>query len=148
MSAAASKDTGLHYALVGTASGTVRRIGVTFGILPRGVAVAAVALGLGSCLSCAFASDDLAARLTPFATAQVHQNLHQGFGVVTDINDETGSLTVNHEDIPGLMPKMEMLFRVDPPSLSKGVRPGDRIQFLVEAKTFKIRELKVVEQAK
>jgi hypothetical protein len=43
---------------------------------------------------------------------------------------------------------MEMLFRVDPPSLSKGVRPGDRIQFLVEAKTFKIRELKVVEQAK
>lgn len=119
-----------------------------FGILPKCVAIAAAALGLASCLSCAFASDDRAGRLPSFVTAQVNQNLHQGVGVVTDINDETGSLTVNHEDIPGLMPKMEMLFRVDPPNLSKGVRPGDRIEFLVEAKTFKIRELKVVEQAK
>ena len=124
---------------------------MSFGVLPRGFAVA-TALGLGSCVGGAFASDDLAAagrpRVAPLIMAQVQQSLHRGVGVVTDVNHETGSLTVNHEDIPGLMPKMEMLFRVDPPDLSKGVRPGDKIEFSVEAKTYKIRELKVVEQAK
>jgi Cu/Ag efflux protein CusF len=100
----------------------------------------------------ASASDDIAAagrpRATPFVMAQVQQSLYRGVGVVTDVNHETGSLTVNHEDIPGLMPKMEMLFRVEPRNLSEGVRPGDKIEFSVEAKTYKIRELKVVEQAR
>ena len=112
----------------------------------------ATALGLGSCVSGALASDDLAAagqlRTAPLVMAQVQQSLYRGVGVVTDVNQETGSLTVNHEDIPGLMPKMEMLFRVEPRDLSEGVRPGDKIEFSVEAKTYKIRELKVVEQAK
>jgi Cu/Ag efflux protein CusF len=129
----------------------VRRICVTVRILPRGFVVA-TALGLGSCVSGALASDDLAAagqlRTAPLVMAQVQHSLYRGVGVVTDVNQETGSLTVNHEDIPGLMPKMEMLFRVEPRDLSEGVRPGDRIEFSVEAKTYKIRELKVVEQAK
>jgi Cu/Ag efflux protein CusF len=129
----------------------VRRICVTVRILPRSFVVA-TALGLGSCVSGALASDDLAAagqlRTAPLVMAQVQRSLYRGVGVVTDVNQETGSLTVNHEDIPGLMPKMEMLFRVEPRDLSEGVRPGDKIEFLVEAKTYKIRELKVVEQAK
>jgi Cu/Ag efflux protein CusF len=124
---------------------------VTVRILPRGFVVA-TAMGLGSCVSGALASDDLAAagqlRTAPLVMAQVQQSLYRGVGVVTDVNQETGSLTVNHEDIPGLMPRMEMLFRVEPRHLSEGVRPGDRIEFSVEAKTYKIRELKVVEQAK
>ena len=124
---------------------------MTVRILPRGFVVA-TALGLGSCVSGALASDDLAAagqlRTAPLVMAQVQQSLYRGVGVVTDVNQETGSLTVNHEDIPGLMPKMEMLFRVEPRHLSEGVRPGDKIEFSVEAKTYKIRELKVVEQAK
>ena len=124
---------------------------MTVRILSRGFVVV-TALGLGSCVSGALASDDLAAagqlRTAPLVMAQVQQSLHRGVGVVTDVNQETGSLTVNHEDIPGLMPKMEMLFRVEPRHLSEGVRPGDKIEFSVEAKTYKIRELKVVEQAK
>ena len=124
---------------------------MTVRILPRGFVVV-TALGLGSCVSGALASNDLAAagqlRTAPLVIAQVQQSLYRGVGVVTDVNQETGSLTVNHEDIPGLMPKMEMLFRVEPRDLSEGVRPGDKIEFSVEAKTYKIRELKVVEQAK
>ena len=124
---------------------------MTLGTLPRGFAIAS-ALGFGSCVGVAFASDDLAAagrsRAAPLVMAQAQQSLYRGLGVVTDVNPQTGSLTVNHEDIPGLMPKMEMLFRVEPRNLSEGVRPGDKIEFLVEAKTYKIRELKVVEQAK
>lgn len=114
--------------------------------LLRGFPIAAT-LWLGSCWGAAFASDDTTTG-RPLVTAQAQQSLYRGTGVVTDINDATGSLTVNHEDIPGLMPKMEMLFRVEPQNLSKGVRPGDRIEFSVEAKTYKIRELKVVAPAK
>lgn len=113
-------------------------------LLLRGIATA---LAIGACMSGAFALDDAAAGRR-LVTAQAQQNLYRGTGVVTDINDETGSLTVNHEDIPGLMPKMEMLFRVETKNLSKGVRPGDRIEFSVEAKTYTIRELNVVEPAK
>ena len=71
-----------------------------------------------------------------------------GIGVVTDIDRETGALTVNHQEIKGLMPAMEMLFNVDPRSLSDGVKPGDRIEFSVEDKTYTIRDLKVVERAR
>jgi Cu/Ag efflux protein CusF len=72
----------------------------------------------------------------------------RGSGVVTAIDPETGSLTINHREIKGLMPAMEMLFSVDPRSLSDGVNPGDRIEFSVEDKTYTIRDLKVVEHAK
>jgi hypothetical protein len=41
-----------------------------------------------------------------------------------------------------------MLFNVNPRSLSDGVRPGDRIEFSVEDKTYTIRDIEVVEHAK
>jgi Cu/Ag efflux protein CusF len=52
--------------------------------------------------------------------------------------------TINHEPIEGLMPAMEMMFSVTPRALSKGVRPGDKIEFSVEGKTYTIVDLKVV----
>jgi Cu/Ag efflux protein CusF len=64
-------------------------------------------------------------------------------GVVT-ATDPDGSLTVNHQPIEGLMPAMEMMFPVKPPTLSNGVRPGDEIAFDVEGKTYAIVGLKVV----
>jgi len=74
--------------------------------------------------------------------------LFRGIGVVTDIHPATGSLTVNHEEIPGLMPPMEMLFRVNPRTLSDGVRPGDKVESSVEGKTYTIPDIRVVEHAK
>ena len=74
--------------------------------------------------------------------------LFRGIGVVTAIDPDTGSLTVNHQEIVGLMPPMEMLFHVDPRSLSDGVKPGDKIEFGVEGKTYKIRDIKVIEHTK
>jgi Cu/Ag efflux protein CusF len=65
-----------------------------------------------------------------------------GVGVVTAI-EPAGSLTINHEAIQGLMPAMEMMFPVNPRTLSDGVRPGDEIEFSVEGKTFTILALKV-----
>jgi Cu/Ag efflux protein CusF len=73
-------------------------------------------------------------------------DLFRGIGVVTDIHPATGSLTINHEEIPGLMPAMEMMLRVDPRTLSDGVRAGDKVEFWVEGKTFAIRDIRVIER--
>jgi Cu/Ag efflux protein CusF len=71
------------------------------------------------------------------------QKVFHGVGVVT-ATEPAGTLTVNHQPIEGLMPAMEMAFKVNPASLAKGVRPGDRIDFSVDGKTYTIVGLKVV----
>ena len=73
--------------------------------------------------------------------------LFQGVGFGTAINPATGSLTINHEEIVGLMPPMEMVFQVEPPTLSEGVKPGDKVEFRIDGKTYRVRELKVIEQS-
>ena len=59
--------------------------------------------------------------------------LFHGVGVVTAIDPAGGSLTLDHGEIKGLMPAMEMMYRVDPRSLSEGLRNGDKIEFAVDA---------------
>ncbi len=66
---------------------------------------------------------------------------------MTAVDPATGSLTINHQEIVGLMPPMEMLFHVDPRHLSDGVKPGDKIEFGVEGKTYKIQVIKVIEHS-
>lgn len=73
--------------------------------------------------------------------------MFQAVGFVTAINPATGSLTINHEEIVGLMPPMEMVFQVEPPTLSEGVKPGDKVEFRIDGKTYRVRELKVIEQS-
>ena len=88
---------------------------------------------------------------TQFLLVQAQQpsnGLYQGIGVVTAINPATGSLTINHQKIEGLMPAMEMLFQVDPRTLSDRVKPGDKVEFQLEGKTYTIRDIKVIEPAK
>ena len=88
---------------------------------------------------------------TQFSLVQAQEpsnGLFRGVGVVTAINPATGSLTINHQEIEGLMPAMEMLFHVDPRTLSDRVKPGDKVEFRVEGKTYTIRDIKVIELAK
>jgi Cu/Ag efflux protein CusF len=88
----------------------------------------------------------------PIAPAQAQQGepggLFHGVGVVTAIDPATGSLTLDHEEIKGLMPAMEMMYRLDPRSLSDGLRTGDKVEFAVDAKTYTIRGVKLIERAK
>jgi Cu/Ag efflux protein CusF len=83
----------------------------------------------------------------PLLLAQAQQSeprkVFHGVGVVTAI-EPAGSLTINHEAIEGLMSAMEMTFTVNPRTLTKGIRPGDKIEFSVEGKTYTIVALKVV----
>jgi Cu/Ag efflux protein CusF len=66
-----------------------------------------------------------------------------GVGFVTAILP-AGSLTINHQAIDGLMAAMEMTFSVNPPTLTRGIRPGDEVEFSVVGKTYAIVALKVV----
>ncbi len=78
------------------------------------------------------------------AQAQTSESpkIFHGIGVVTAVDADTGALSVNHEEIPGLMDAMEMMYAVTPRSLSKGVHPGDKIEFGVDGRTYNILELK------
>ncbi len=71
-------------------------------------------------------------------------SVFHGVGVVTAIDSGTGALTLDHEDIPGLMPAMEMMYRVDTPELSRGVKVGDRVDFDLDGKTYTVLGVKVI----
>jgi Cu/Ag efflux protein CusF len=52
-------------------------------------------------------------------------------GVVTIINLNEGWVEINHEEIGGLMPAMQMEWTVKPKSLMKSIHVGDKVEFTV-----------------
>jgi Cu/Ag efflux protein CusF len=71
-----------------------------------------------------------------------------GVGVVTAVDPQTGALTLDHDEIKGFMGAMEMMYRVDPGTLSAGIHVGDRIGFDVDAGRETIVSVKRLEPAK
>jgi Cu/Ag efflux protein CusF len=71
-----------------------------------------------------------------------------GVGIVTEIQAETGALTLDHEDIIGLMPAMVMMYRVKSPEISRGLKVGDRVSFAVDGKTYTILSVKLISPSK
>jgi Cu/Ag efflux protein CusF len=55
-----------------------------------------------------------------------------GVGVVTAIDAASGALTLDHDEIKGLMAAMEMMYRVKSRDIGKGLRVGDRVTFDVD----------------
>jgi Cu/Ag efflux protein CusF len=53
-------------------------------------------------------------------------------GVVKAINAAAPAIEIDHEDIEGLMPAMQMEFDVSDAALLKGIAVNDRIDFTVE----------------
>ena len=52
-------------------------------------------------------------------------------GVVKNINRKEGWIGINHEEIKGYMPAMEMEFWLKSPNLVDDIKVGDRIDFIV-----------------
>jgi Cu/Ag efflux protein CusF len=104
------------------------------------------ALGMALCVSGAGASS-LAESAHGVRMAAEPHGLFHGVGVVIAVDPKTGALTVNHSEIRGFMPAMEMMFRVDPPSLSQGLRKGDKIAFTIEGPGGVIRAVTLIKQA-
>lgn len=57
---------------------------------------------------------------------------YSGVGVVRLINFEEGWLEIDHEEIKGLMPAMQMEWSVTDREMLKSVQVGDRVNFTVE----------------
>lgn len=70
-------------------------------------------------------------------------------GVVTAIDADLSAIRVKHEEIPGVMRAMTMLFKVDAATL-KAVKTGDAItaQMNREEGEWRLHEVKVVSAAK
>ena len=106
---------------------------------------------LGACVLLTIAPTAFAASVLPAGhlsgqrvqLVQAGEKVFPAVGVVT-AREANGALTINHQNIVGLMDAMEMTFNVKPRTLSAAVRPGDTVEFSVEGKTFTIVALKVV----
>ncbi|HSB82674.1 MAG TPA: copper-binding protein [Candidatus Methylomirabilis sp.] len=53
-------------------------------------------------------------------------------GIVRGVFPEKKLLYLTHSDIPGLMPSMTMGFHTEDPTLTRGLVPGDQVQFTVQ----------------
>lgn len=62
--------------------------------------------------------------------AELHY--YQSKGVVKKIDAENGKLTVDHEDIPGYMPPMEMTEPVKDKAMLETIKVGDKVDFEIE----------------
>jgi len=65
--------------------------------------------------------------------AAVASNSYQGVGVVKSINTKGPAIEIDHGDIEGLMPAMQMEFPVTDANLLNGIAVNDRIDFTIEA---------------
>ena len=70
--------------------------------------------------------------------------LFSGHGVVTAVQPTTGALTIRHDEIKGFMDAMEMMYKVRSPDVSKDLRPGDEIDFTIDAAKYEILDARVV----
>jgi Cu/Ag efflux protein CusF len=92
-------------------------------------------------------SPDLKAKSQP---SPITNKPYPGVGVVKFINRKEGWIEINHKEIPGLMPAMEMEWFVEKKSLLDRVSVGDKVNFTVvdTGKAQIITELKRADAAK
>lgn len=65
--------------------------------------------------------------------ARANSSGYRGVGVVESTDPENLSIQIDHEDIKGLMPAMNMPYRVKDKSLLDSIAPGDKIDFWLES---------------
>jgi Cu/Ag efflux protein CusF len=71
--------------------------------------------------------------------AAVQTNSYQAVGVVKRIDPKLPAIEIDHEEIVGLMPAMQMEFPVTDGQLLNGLAVNDRIDFTVESVTGDMR---------
>jgi Cu/Ag efflux protein CusF len=64
--------------------------------------------------------------------AAVQTTSHQGVGIVKALDPKLPSIEIDHEEIKGLMPAMQMDFHVRDKSLLNDLIVGDHIEFTLE----------------
>jgi Cu/Ag efflux protein CusF len=64
--------------------------------------------------------------------AAVQTKSYKAVGKIVGLDPETPAIEIDHEDIPGLMPAMQMDFHLAKKELLDGLKVGDRIEFTIE----------------
>jgi|ERR1700752_206889 len=96
----------------------------------RALIVAVIFLVLTSC-SHKLATRDSAPEKPAGPAAAVQTSAHEGVGTIKAIKPKMPSIEIDHGDISGLMPAMQMEFKVKDGSLLDGLAVGDKIAFTV-----------------
>jgi Cu/Ag efflux protein CusF len=65
-------------------------------------------------------------------SAAVQTKTYQAVGTVKALDSSSPSIEIEHEDIKGLMPAMQMKFHVKDKALLDGLTVGDRVSFTIE----------------
>jgi Cu/Ag efflux protein CusF len=93
---------------------------------------------LGLAMTVACSSSNQPAKQQPPApppvsgpAAAVQTNSYEAVGVVKSLNPKRPGIEVNHEEVVGLMPAMQMEFPVTDASLLNGIAVNDRIDFTI-----------------
>lgn len=82
----------------------------------------------------AIASSNSNANTEATAAKTPADGLYQSKGVVTKINNDLGSVEMDHENIPDLMPAMRMEFSVKNKAMLKPIAVGDTVNFTIDYK--------------
>lgn len=81
------------------------------------------------------ADKPLRAEPTPVPTTSLPKDGdYPGKGKVTKINNELGSVELDHDEIVGVMPRMIMEFYVSDKAMLKGLSVGDQVDFVLRHK--------------
>lgn len=76
----------------------------------------------------------------PWGAAIVAQadspKLFHGVGKIVAVDAPSGFVTISHEAIPGLMDAMTMQFEAKPATLLDGLKPGEKVEFALDGKTY------------
>jgi Cu/Ag efflux protein CusF len=119
--------------------------------LARGVALAALSVGLSATPSVVVVKQsDAIFPMEGVCRPQVETEatgVFDGVGVVTEISATSGALTLDHEDIKGLMPAMVMMYRVTSRNVAEGLKVGDKVAFDIDAKSYTILRVTVLKHA-
>lgn len=70
----------------------------------------------------------------PAKPLEIKDGEYPGKGKVIKTDTTIGSVELNHGDVPGLMPAMQMEFYVSDKALLKGIQTGDEVDFTIEYK--------------
>jgi Cu/Ag efflux protein CusF len=75
--------------------------------------------------------------------AAVAVRSYPGVGTVKAINAKAPSIEIDHGDIEGLMPAMQMEFEVSDAALLNGLQVNDRIDFTIEDRPGNMRVIAI-----
>jgi Cu/Ag efflux protein CusF len=74
----------------------------------------------------------------PMQMEMANEGIFEGTGEIIALVPDKGQLVIKHQEIPGFMAAMTMGYAVESPALLKGLKPGDVVNFKIDAAKKKI----------